>query len=279
MRFCTENVQDLERISIPVTKLVHVTHKREAAKIKKRSTYRFKPYTKVARHGRTAKTKLVDLVANGPSEPMDGAIMPGLYSWWSVYPDQPRKFQDAVCALKHRDLNVHIPDYLERKSGYGNKAFVCNFNDLLTSYVSARSLESERSIRDIRIRKGGTLLYRYEICYVLIVCLTDDDATLKRHKSLAEGDEPYRSNGFLRRQGRVNVDSETRHPLIFNPKHNVTWVNGESYNYETPAFAFYFPNSTDSLEVGHELCSTTNFTHDKQRCLKKKGRKCPNNLK
>ena len=93
-------------------------------------------------------------------DPIDGGqLFPDFYSWWSVYSPP----------LDSTDI---IPDYLKNESIYGGNGFKCDFQTILTEYAKSRS--PEKSIGDVCIRMGGILLYKCEICHVLIICLTDD---------------------------------------------------------------------------------------------------------
>ena len=272
---CGEDVGDLESISIPILKLVHTTHEGAAASIEKGSAFQFKPFPKNGRQGGDHKT--LKKTSRGDQQirgPLD--LFPGFYSWWSIYPDGDYTdyIEEKVQELKEVDgLNVYVPDYLKDspESIYGNRGFVCNFKDLLSSYVKSRS--PDKSMRDVCIRIGGTLLYSREICYVLIVCLADDSA-LKGFSWLDRKSKPFVTNDFIRREGKVN--SETHESLTFNPEHNVTWVNGDRYSYETAAFAFYFPDQCHRLEVAQRFCHKEKVHHTMDRCIKKEGGMCPN---
>ena len=271
---CDEDVGDLESISIPILKLVHTTHEGAAASIKKRSAFQFKPFPKNGRQGGDHKT--LKKTSRG-YERVLGPLFPGFYSWWSIYPDGDCEYIDeAIEELRVREeerLRVYVPDYLKvsPESIYGNRGFVCNVKDLLSSYVKSRS--PDKSMRDVCIRIGGTLLYSLEICYVLIVCLADDSA-LSGFSWLDRKSKPFVTNDFIRREGKVNP--ETHESLTFNPEHNVTWVNGDRYSYETAAFAFYFPDQHHCLKVKHRFCSMEDFDHDVNWCVKKKDGVCPN---
>ena len=76
----------------------------------------------------------------------DEAIFPGFYSWWGI---------------QHIDLphGAQLAEYLKKTpdSPYGNHAFLCKFENVLSAYAKSRKLD----IGNICIRKGGTLRYIY----------------------------------------------------------------------------------------------------------------------
>ena len=271
-----EDVEDLQKAisSIRITKVVHITHDREAARIEKKpkkSPFEFTANKKIARSG-TGKTIKV---TSGETKIHDGELFPGFYSWWSLYPEDTilAEIEDEIDDLKTDKLTVFAPNYLQKTSIYGKNAFVCDFRHLLICYAKSRSLE--KGLRDVYIRVGGTLAYRYEICYVLIVCLADDKDTLSGFTPLTKRDtaDLFQLNGFIKSKGSIN--SEADKCLTFTPKHNITWANGEQYSYETTAFAFYFPDQQHCLQVERKSCSKEIYEHDKRRCIKKVDGECP----
>ena len=309
-----EDVEDLQKAISPIriTKVVHITHDREAARIEtkptsekkspfeftakndreavieKKSPFEFTANKKIARSG-TGKTIKV---TSGETKIHDGELFPGFYSWWSLYPEDDilAKIEDEIDYLKTRDYNkltVFVPNYLQKTSIYGKNAFVCDFRHLLICYAKSRSLEKglrslekglrsqEKGLRDVYIRVGGTLAYHYEICYVLIVCLVDDKDTLSGFTPLTKGDtaDLFQLNDFIKSKGSIN--SEADKCLTFTPKHNITWANGEQYSYETTAFAFYFPDQQHCFQVERKSCSKEIYEHDKRRCIKKVDGECP----
>ena len=277
---CKEDVGDLRHISIPVMNLLHVTHKKEADKITNGSAFEFKPFPKLARrnHGTWKKNakeaRYIEVI---------GKVFPGYYSWWSVHLSRstPRgrgytthtDIEEAITALKSKRLNVRISNYLKEKpeSIYGSCAFESDFLGLLASYIKSRSpKDSNRSIGDICIRMGGTLTYKFELCYVLIVSTTDDDDKLSKFAVLHDS-ELFHTNGFVDDEGRV---AAVRNCLTFHPKHNVTWISGNACNYETAAFAFYFPDSDHVMTL--DACLKWPITHNNEKCIRKeRNNKCP----
>ena len=288
-----EDVGDLDEISIPIVKVVHNTHDREAARIEKKSPFEFtakndreaariekkSPFEftankKIARSG-TGKTIKV---TSGNETQIHGELFPGFYSWWSLYPEDTilAEIENEIDDLKTDELTVYVPNYLgvQKTSIYGKNAFVCDFRHLLICYAKSRSLE--KGLRDVCIRVGGTLAYHYEICYVLIVSLVDDKDTLSGFTPpLTKRDtaDLFQLNDFIKSKGSIN--SEAVKCLTFTPKHNITWANGEQYSYETTAFAFYFPDQQHCLQVERKSCSKEIYEHDKRRCIKKVDGECP----
>ena len=189
-----------------------------------------------------------------------GKLFPDFYSWWSVYH-----------LLHSTDIKFSVPDYLKNESIYGGNGFKCDFQTVLTEYAKSRS--PERSIGDVCIRMGGILLYKCEICHVLIICLTDDNDTLKNHK-IFNDETIFQSDGFITKEGGIDLKGS----LTFKPKYST--VRDENYEYESSAFAFYFPDSIHQrLTVAKKFCSKQTFRHKPHLCLKKQKGKCPDKIK
>ena len=74
---------------------------------------------------------------------------------------------------RERVKGRYVPGYLaaEPESPYGSVAFSIQLSDILRDYEKARNIQGAR----VCLKVGGTLRYRKEICYVVIVCLKDDN--------------------------------------------------------------------------------------------------------
>lgn len=225
-------------------------------------------------------------------------VFPGFYSWWGIdYSAIPDSEHGSLCrAILHettmlnlQGIKVTVPEYLEQvpKSRYGNRAFFCNFSDLLTAYAESRGKE----VGDISIRKGGTLRYKQEICYVLIICIeSNDKKELEDFKLLRPESKHFKMNGLINDRGKI-VDI-TAAPT-FHTEYNVAQMSCRheptaegrkptSYSYETAAFAFYFPHESSIMTVGQK-CSEKGISHN--ACIRKQPPpelyekwKCPNDL-
>ena len=176
---------------IPIITLCHITHNREAAliqsSVKAQQHYTFKPAAKLGKQyeddclplGETYRHLERRIFSEIPRSP-DNPVFPGYYCWWGVsltewyrgdYP-HGEHFTSVIQTLQRQGIEVAEYVAYDPKSRYGNNAFTIKFSDLLQSYKSSRIDIQER--RQIYLRVGGTLRYKYEICYVIIVCLQQD---------------------------------------------------------------------------------------------------------
>ena len=306
-------MEKLRTTKVPIHTLVHITHNAEAQKIR-RDEFKFQLQAK-EKFGKTRELQLDAFIDGRPRAlgitfkfqrqgmnlvdiqrdtvylhyPDTEPVFPGYYSWWgidcSVIQDcehftSPHKIAATIADLEMKDrIYAYVPGYLKEDADslYGNRAFSCNYRDLLRSYATSRHSD----VRKICIRKGGTLRYKKEICYVLIICIDCD-----------EDKEELSEYGVLQQQwqfqekfsGLTNLlDYETT--PTFNPEYIIRWANGCSdYNYETAAFAFYFPSYRGVLAIERRFCSEKEIKHDKEWCIRKKPSrwarewKCPNDL-
>ena len=108
-------------------------------------------------------------------------VMRGNLSWWGVdthswYNSDGRGqvFHSAVGNLHSKRVFVTPFMSIARESRYGNNGFVVNFKDLLKFYQESRNDIANIEDQALFLRVGGTLRYRYEICYVVIVCTKHD---------------------------------------------------------------------------------------------------------
>ena len=166
-------------------KLSHITHNKEAlAIVGGGKDYEFIPR---GRYGKAYKwdgspigESFKDTFLNPTDEIMpkikpscqwytkvnDGtSLLPkGYYSWWGI--SVSRKYCQRFLP------NESLPFYFQtpRISAYGNNSFSVELTRLLRCYQTSH--EDGRGIRpDICLLRGGTLRYRHEVCYVIIVCM------------------------------------------------------------------------------------------------------------
>ena len=238
-----EQPQCSEPLYIPVSQLCHVTHKEEEKNIMRNpAKFHFMTNSKVGKSleewdiqhgcycGESYRFHRGNLVT--PNEhmlykpiPAHGQVFPGFYTWWGLCPEIPPSGPQKG-----------LPSYLKTppNSIYGTRAFIISLHDVLESYASARSCSS---LRNVCLRVGGTLRYKREIAYVIIVCTTSDDGELSHYVPIASRGEPIDMQGLIDDDGIV-IDN-TRIPLFTTTYHN-------TYNsYETLNFAFYFPEKCD----------------------------------
>ena len=287
-----------EGVAVPIITLSHVTHDKEADKICHEMEFKGRQkFGKTLKYdGRSCGESL------RPSTKSEGffkipdseTVFPGYYSWWGTYPTEQEGYTTPTEIKKELDAiyvkeryRAMVPDYIKEypESRYGNHAFICGFKDLIIAYAQARKTETG----NVCIRKGGTLRYTFEICYVLIIC-TDkakDTEDLNEFKSLPPVSERFNMNGFTNGDGKIdNLDAIP----TFHPEYIVSWskhisepqqVKGDKYCNEHTAFAFYFPKEK-SMKVAQ--CVERGVQHNSWRCIKTQPTgdyrpwKCPNEL-
>ena len=220
---------------IPMNKLMHATHDAEAQQIKSvANIFNFRAAPKLGKvlgayDGRPCGESFMSnpdhtsFAYISPNEP----VFPGSYSWWSIYSATDN-------------------------SRYGNNAFVCDFLHLLTSYATSRQVD----LHKICIRKGGTLRYRQEICYVLIICHEADGG----FGALEFQSNKFQTNGLIDGCGRICNISAT--PTFYQQQY--------SDNHETAAVAFYYPTENAHLSVPTPAVHGF-IPHPDSYCIKK----CP----
>lgn len=84
-------------------------------------------------------------------------------TWWSPRP--PDNWIDAVTV---RDYNIGSSPCINGESLCGPVGFVVKWKDILEQYAKGRQGE----IKDIEFRNLGTYLYRKEIMFAVMVCMT-----------------------------------------------------------------------------------------------------------
>ena len=284
-----------QNVEVTVEKLCHITHDEEYKEITKDTKYVFKPRQKFGKVGyrnhfreQVGKSYVrCDVPSALPPNYQtdyrcvreDEEILPGYYIWWSI---------DHSC-IPTMDLTKTIrsgyyssePFQTPIKSHYGNHKITCNIRELLQCYQNAYGSPLPR----IEFRCGGTLRYRNEICYVVIVCaeenLSKEEFPVMWEEVLKDG---YGSDG--------KVES-VKLPQVIIRNGILGYYVGDNfrdrkttfYSWDTYAFAFHFPDKTftlepKSVEIFHEIVQ-----HDGDKCLKRKPNPskkdkltCPNDL-
>jgi hypothetical protein len=276
-----EQQPNVENIRVPILKLAHVTHNAEADEITTGHSYQFRAAPKYGRPGTGSYrwTPINDFV------PIDENtnLFQGNYSWWSPYaheydlpPNHPHSEyckSPAQIAGSLPQGDYYVANYLKdpSESFYGNRVFHANFSDLLDAYAESRNS------KEVFIKIGGTLRYRGEICFVLIVCTERDDLDFP---ALRTNDDFFETNGLINGDGMVLNRSVIAN---FRPRYIIQWAREDEnivhHSYITAAFAFYYPDImlvVDRRNVCGD-CSPAESIHTDRFCLKKKNGKCPNN--
>ena len=275
-----------------------MTHNKEAEGIRStvytQGCYTFKPAQKLGKQygddslplGETYRHIERRIFSKIPRSP-DSPVFHGYYSWWGVsvtewYREGARGVSLAEEIRRLQRQGVEVAEFVspEPKSRYGNNSFSIDFSKLLLSYKRSRTDIQER--RHIFLRVGGTLRYKWEICYVVIVCLQQDHE-FNDLPTLDEQDV-IDHNGLIQ-QGKVVDYWQTPD---FKAKHIITSLkdaNGwqTSFSWEQVVFALYYPSKDMSLQCKQDDMKEELVKHS--FCISTRGistrapdRKCPNDL-
>ena len=161
----------------------------------------------------------------------DSSVLRGYYTWWGVSTHWWYLNTVSGCHLKgiieaisepYEYIGDHknspsfvVPRFLANptESVYGDKAFTIKFSELLKSYKSSRS---DKPLSSVYLKLGGTLRYRYEICYVVIVCMEDE---MKRPKINVIGQSVFDLNGLVDDNGKVVFNQLDKSVPDFKARH------------------------------------------------------------
>lgn len=304
---------DLADLSIPIEKLSHVTHNTEAEAVygERLERYNFIAKSKVGKgyildgspigesfkyvgQGHEASYQYIQRDEQNP-------LLPGKYSWWGISTgdwlgrDDSAVFRRACANVPNNYKAGYLMEPPE--SRYGNNEFKVDLAHLLQSYQRARGdpeLPDDQG-PPIYLKKAGTLRYKKEICFVIVVCSSDDLDMLGQHYAAPDqvpgavqgpGDnaDPHQDpgaapaeipveflgpdgsvvvnfNGLINNEGLVDVNN---HIPEFFPRHIRTdrsWV--------TLAFGFYFPGDHDGrITVARDIMERVDIEHG-GLCVKK----------
>lgn len=303
--YASIHVAQYDDLAIPVTKLSHVTHNKEAQDIKQTATFRFtqkmgKVYDYGFPMGESFRDDFFQPGGEMPENlrelnykyiPWWESVMPqGFYSWWGLAADCLVGLQHPVLLDKRKYETC--PPYLQDppSSLYGNQEFSGDLHQVLLWYRNARSdyPNNPAEIKpDVYLLLGGTLRYSYEICCVVIVCTEHDrnSEALKHYRPIphfreipdGHSDPVLLLGGLTDHNGRVKDFTATTIPQFY-PR----FISGDA-SWASLAFAFYHSSSEKLPFDSHEFrIRCGHITHLEERCLKKKsaGNKglCPNKL-
>ena len=152
------------QVTIPVAKVGHVTHYEDAEKIIRDEPGSNVGFTFNEKRGKNETYKEIAQYSFEKILPQ-AAVMSGAYSWWSIC--LPSDFQppQLLNAPPHLYPIVSPCFASSYASVYGTIAMMVDFDVLLQSYRQLFEPNAE-----ILYKCGGTLLYRKEVCRVIIVC-------------------------------------------------------------------------------------------------------------
>ena len=277
-----------ERTTIPIYQIRHVAHSWQTSDIKPhegQTGYTFMPNPKYGK-----KHDAEEMASYQKDSPnwfqkieRDKRVLEGNHSWWEVdtyswyKSDDVRGKKIGSIAASLYTSSIYLPPFMSnpRESRYGDSGFVVNFKDLLKSYQQSRTDIVNIKDRELCLRVGGTLRYRYEICYVVIEC-TKYDKELEHYPSLYTCSNIFDHNGLLFPSGKIKPtffeSNETIHFKI-SKKHIIKCVPKKQYScYEAPAFTFYYPETSPTSAL---KCSQGEVKkiHTRHRCTKRCERK------
>ena len=264
-----------------------MTHNREAALIRSETPecYTFKPAAKLGKQygndrlplGETYRHIERRIFSEVPRS-QDDPVFLGYYSWWGVSTTEWYKEhgdlslvtqQQQRPEIKVAEFAAHPP-----KSRYGNNVFTIRFSELLMSYKRSRTDIQER--RHVYLRVGGTLRYKYEVCYVVIVCLQQDHS----FDDLATIDtEDIIDHKGLLEMGKVVKYWQTPE---FKAKYIISRINNKGFSWEQVVFALYYPSEEFRLCCNKDKVMEGDTEHSRSSCISTRsgpgGRQCPNDL-
>ena len=263
-----------------MNKLCHVTHEQPANEISQENSFKFIPTSKVGKAGYgifdgspIGETYVIcDPTDQPPTEetkyqrvrPAE-EVFPGNYIWWSI---------DHNLSVPVRDIYTPSETF-SSSSRYGNIQFSGKVEEILGCY---QEVYGGNPLPHIQFRCGGTLRYKYEICYVVIVCT--DAHTLPEDEFLKMWEDhiKYTEDGRIK---SVNLEV-----VIRNGIYEVRSMQSPSkkYSWDTYAFGLYFPNEEKPLncpksekfkrsKIDHTFCTKTQPDPDNGKKFT-----CPNEL-
>ena len=287
-------------LSVPITHLSHCTHNKQARLIEATDKYRcFKANMKTprgnTRRGNTpsGETHVYNIEERTTTQ-LRGqqSVLPGYLSWWGISTiewyrsDDQRgnETREIVSTLAQRDQetneSIFVPPYLQycdrqACSVYGGNSFSCPIRNLIKSYEQSRNMVGQNN--PIYFKKAGTLRYKHEICYVILVCTKEDlqnedissmpgacqpDKNMGRNATYFDlGDKFITPDGELL-QMEITPEFISEYPIrAIYDEHR----DGKFYSWDTLNFAFYFPNE-GQLKVESQYITRAATKHDQNSC-------------
>ena len=168
----------------------------------------------------------------------------GHYSWWGVEP---------------------VED-----SPYGSYKFSVDIERILEAFKKSHT-KKDQAPPLLKFRKAGTLRYKREICYVILVhASTDNDQHVCSLPPLTNQEEKFTFGNVLDSKGVFQPGAAPHHPPKFRKELD---KKKPPFYWENVAFAFYFSNplqiaqdKVDQDRVEHKLCVRSRWSHHGQKC-------------
>ncbi|XP_064402801.1 uncharacterized protein LOC135348504 [Halichondria panicea] len=266
--------------TIPIYRLVHITHPTQARHIEQVPNRRYKFIPKMKCGKSYNEERIGETYVHIGGEKFEeitskDSVFPGYLSWWGI---DVRGWYEDGCQLlqsisRERINGRYVPGYLaaEPESPYGSVAFSIELPDILRDYKKARNIQGAR----VCLKVGGTLRYRKEICYVVIVCLKDDNE-LGDMPSIAGPKFPQfvssdlvDSNGFVidhNKAPEFNATSIIKSEILGEDPTGKNMYVYDHYSWEQLVFAFYFPTRGENLVCTQ--VTKTDYQHFARNCQK-----------
>ena len=230
---------------INVQRVAHITHYDRAERIIS-SGLKFQAQPKSGSKG-------YSYIINdaGTFTPIDNSMFipcSGYFSWWGIERNVYENPDDKDLMKTCKDLGVSFkPSYLFRSNSmYGTVKLSLEFTNLLDSYVC--SFQGEKKL--VRYKRGGTLRYGKEVCYVIMVCVFEN------------GEDPLPIFPNLDDLSNLVIKQSASYFYIGSIKKSVP-VSWDHY-----VFALYYPNNhpTKCLTLNPFDVKITEAKHDKTFC-------------
>ena len=195
--------------------------------------------------------------------PETDTVLPGYYSWWGVslrvHWEEDMEDPRTKIQLQLSYSNSYVANYLKEpvESPYGNNEYSTSFENILQCYAKSRHC----SVEEIYLKLAGTLRYKLEICYVIVICTYSDLRSLRNFQTLTPKEsEVLNPNNLLNANGSIK---NCRAVPVFKTRYPVTWCGGNSCSWENMAFAFYFPSGDQVLRCPRGTTKLKKIGHDK----------------
>ena len=267
-------------ITIPIKKLIHVTHSTEVADISTQNPdlYTFKPKEKFGKNygdnpgsctpnenGEFDQVFINECVFCGNQRCTNCK-----FSWWGIDISNWYKTDDTRGKLFGEAVKLLVNDgaYVSTfflnppESPYGTKGFSADFSTLIRAYDESRNDSDGK----VCFRVGGTLEYRQEIAYVVIVC-KKTDSELDNFPPIDHRNAIFTHQG-LNDTGEIEDDQKIP---SFNFKYFVKskYPNKREFDWENLVFGFYLPNGKHLKCNQRDIGPPCSVTHNHVYCHKK----------
>ena len=244
---------------IPINCLIHVTHDKEFQMIRQKvgGDFILKSSRKVGKYGYgnydgtpVGHSFIADKIPGWYQYvSSDRNLLPGKYIWWSVYINNP---PPAPYGCK-----ASIPFTNPHDSPYGRNMICAHFKDVLAAY-QASFFDHNGWYPTIELRVGGTLRYRFEVCYVIILCKSGIKE-LEQYPMWEPGKNKIR---YDEANKVIEID-----PISVNIRDGIKSSHGSCCSWEHFVFALHF-DGDEKMTCENRLFSYTQLLN--HTCLKTK---------